>query len=216
MNQAAGNRSSDLIIFGASDHAAVICDIARLRGYVVRAFVESSPAKSEFLDCPVVDEKTARRDFTQCLSIIGIGNPRHRKMFAETIQVEGGRFASLAHPEATVAGDVEIGPGTVVMASAVINPGCRIGQHVIVNTGSVVDHTCQLADFVQICPGATLGGNVEVGEAGWVGIGATVNQGIQIGEWTMIGAGAVVVKDLGSNLVCYGVPAVIQRRETHF
>ena len=107
-----------------------------------------------------------------------------------------------------------MGAGTVVMAGAIVQPGCQIGKHVIVNTAASVDHDCQLADFSHICPGCHLAGTVSVGERTLLGTGSIVIPGIKIGADTVVGAGTVVTKDLPSEVMAVGHPArVIKQRD---
>ena len=209
-------RSEGLLIFGASGHARVVHDVARLRGLKVAAFVESAPDKAIFLNLPVLAEITVLDELPGRSVVIGIGDPSHRLAISEQVLDVGAKLTTLIHPDAVIAEDITIGDGSVVFAASVINPGATIGRNVIINTGGIVEHDCLLEDYSQICPGATLGGNVRVGRGGWIGIGATVNQGVSIGDWAMIGAGACVVRDLEDEVIAYGVPAKVARRARYF
>ena len=53
---------------------------------------------------------------------------------------------------------------------------------------------------------------VTIGENVWIGSHATILPGIEIGDGAIIGAGAVVTKNVASNTVVAGVPAVVIRR----
>ncbi|MEH7276373.1 hypothetical protein [Neobacillus vireti] len=78
----------------------------------------------------------------------------------------------------------------------------------MINTQSSVDHDCVLGDFVTIAPGATLAGGVQIGDHSVVSLGANVIHNRRIGQHTVIGAGSTVLKDIESNVVAYGTPAV--------
>jgi sugar O-acyltransferase (sialic acid O-acetyltransferase NeuD family) len=117
------------------------------------------------------------------------------------------RFVSTVHPASTVARDVALGDGTVVMAGAVVNSGGSIGPHCVVNTAAVLDHDGVLGEYASLGPGAVAGGRVTIGPFTFVGAGVTIAHGQTVGEHTVIGAGAVVVAPLGSNVVAFGVPA---------
>src|SRR5690606_10897483 len=94
-----------------------------------------------------------------CEAVIAIGSNAVRQKIA---QAYSAAWATLIHPRAWVDESSTVGPGTVVMAGAVIQPEARIGSHVIINTCASVDHECSLKDYAQISPGARLGGNVNV------------------------------------------------------
>ena len=58
------------------------------------------------------------------------------------LRFPGRQWITAVHPSAVVDETATLGPGTVVMAGAIIQANARIGRHVIVSTGSSVDHDC--------------------------------------------------------------------------
>lgn len=208
-----------LLIWGASGHARVIADIVQLQGrFSIYGFLDDvSPERHQMTFCgkPIF----GGRDWLARLRnqgieyvLIGIGDCDARLQLAAYAREKGYRLAQAIHPHATIAHDVEIGAGSVVMAGAVINSGTRIGENVIVNTSCSVDHDCFLADGVHISPGAHLGGSVAVGKGTWIGIGAVVKDKITVGSYSVLGAGAVLIRDLPDHVIAYGVPAVVQSK----
>lgn len=202
---------STLTIFAAGGHAKVVCDIARLRGWQVAAFVVPSPAASEFLGRPIVAEADALAG-PPGDAAVALGDCKVRAKLCERLLAAGWRLPVLVHPSAVVAADVTLREGTVVAAGAILNPGAAIGRGGIINTAASVDHDCRLDEYVHVCPGARLAGGVAVGRETWIGIGATVVQNVRIGAGVTLGAGAVLLEDLPDGVVAYGVPARIARR----
>jgi len=210
----------DLIaIIGASGHGLVVADVVRCAGRLrVVGFLDSGkPVGSGPTGLPIlgpgeaVVELAKRHGFAACLVAVG-----HNEIRRECVAMLLGKmpelhFATAIHPMAVVAECVEIGEGSVVMAGAVINPGCRIGRHCIVNTGACLDHESVMGDFSSLAPGVVTGGNVLIGEGAAIGLGPSIIHGISIGRETVIGAGAVVVKDVPANVVAMGVPARVTR-----
>ena len=191
-------------LYGASGHAKVVMDILALDKIDVPCLIDDDPRVDELAGKPVVHSAEGLDPV-----IVTIGDCRIRKMIVEKL---GDRtYLSATHPAATVAGSVRIGCGTVVMASAVLNPFAVVGNHCIINTGAVVDHDVKVGDFVHVAPHCTLCGCGEVGEGTWIGAGSTVIQGVRIGKRCFIGAGAVVLKDVPDGTLCYGNPARIIR-----
>lgn len=205
-----------LVIYGASGHAKVADDVARLTGRHVLAFVESEVTKPRFLGVPVISQAELLAA-PPCHDVfVAIGDPAVRQSISQQLCERGFRLTSLVHPSAVVADGVSLGAGTLIAVRAIINPGCAIGRGCIINSGAIVDHDCLLDDFVHIGPGVNLAGSIKIGTGSWIGVGASVRDGVRIGQWTMVGAGAVVVQDLPSDVTAYGVPARVQRYGRHF
>ncbi len=193
-----------LVIIGASGHGKVVADIAMSCGYKNIVFLDDNPDIKNCGKYPVIGGCSRVQSISGDV-VVAIGNPTIRRNIQESIEQE--RLVTLIHPKTSIAEDVSIERGTVVMAGAVINPGSTIGKGCIVNTCASVDHDCRLGDYVHIAVGAHVAGSVEIGESAWIGAGATVSNNIRICGKCMIGAGTVVVKDVEEAGVYIGVPA---------
>lgn len=196
-----------LLIIGASGHGKVVADIAKKNGYDEICFLDDNEALFDCGGYPVVGKSSRYVDF-DCDVFVAIGNPKIREKIQAQVELAGKHIPVLIHPCSSIAENVSIGKGTVVVAGAVVNPGATIGKGCIINTGSSVDHDCVIADFVHVGVGAHIAGTVTIGERTWVGIGAIVSNNISICGDCMIGAGAVVVKKIEESGTYVGVPAV--------
>lgn len=199
-----------LALLGAGGHGKVVADAALCAGWHEVVFYDDAwPRVQASGTWPVVgaSEQLVRDLPTLGGVIVTIGRNATRLDKQRWLQSLGAPLVSIIHPAATISRFAALGPGCVVMASAVVNVDASIGQACIINTGATVDHDCQLADGVHISPGAHLSGQVNVGEASWVGVGAVVRQGLIIGRGVMVGAGAVVVKPVPDDLTVIGNPA---------
>ncbi|MDQ7248808.1 acetyltransferase [Dongia sedimenti] len=194
-----------IIILGGGGHARVVIDALRCAGHVIAGVIDPKSDVAETLPEDVTwlgkDLSAARPGEVQVA--IGVGsidvgarNPRPT-LFAEA-KAGGFEILSVRHPSAIVAGDVELGEGSQIMAGAILQPGVRLGVNCIVNTGASLDHDCWIGDHVHIAPRAVLSGTVAVGDGSHLGTGAIVIQGIRIGSEAMIAAGAVVTRDVAA------------------
>lgn len=205
-----------IAIWGSSGHALVVVDIIRSCGeYEIVGFLDDlHPEKyGTYVDgIPVLGGieqlQILKRGGINNI-IFGFGHCASRLKLSEFIALNGFELATAIHPKAVVAKNASIGPGTVIAAGAVVNPLARIGMNCIINTLSSVDHECILGDAVHISPGTHLGGLVTVDDGSWIGVGAAVRDHIHIGKCSMIGAGAVVVDNIPSGVLAYGVPAKV-------
>lgn len=197
-----------MIIFGASGHAKVVCDVAESAGLDVTGFVDDNPPCEELLGLPVRrNDLPASSDEVE--AVVAIGSNRVRRLIDQRHRV---RWATPVHPGAVVSRHASLGEGTVVMAGVVVNPAAAVGRHCILNTACVVEHDNVLGDYVHISPNAALAGNVTVGEGAHVGIGAQVIQGVTIGAWATVGAGAVVIRDVPDGATVVGNPARVVKQ----
>jgi sugar O-acyltransferase (sialic acid O-acetyltransferase NeuD family) len=199
-----------LVVFGASGHASVVCDLATEVGFESFTILDdrfSLGLTHPFgaVEGPLSAESIAR--FVGSPFVVAVGNCRVREsLFRRGVEC-GLEPVTLVHPHASVSRTAELAAGTVVLAGAVVAAFARAGAASIINHGAVVDHDCRLDSAVHICPGATLSGGVSVGARSWVGVGASVRQLVSIGSDVTIGAGAAVVRNVDNGQTVVGVPA---------
>jgi sugar O-acyltransferase (sialic acid O-acetyltransferase NeuD family) len=202
-----------LLILGAGGHGKVVSEIAQLmKQWEEIAFLDDREDISEVLGIPIVgklaDLLALRSEYEY--AFVAIGSNTARLKWTEKLSHHGFKIPILMHPSSTVSAKSFIEEGTVIMAGAVINPDTKIGRSCIINTASTIDHDCILQGGVHTSPGTHLGGTVKIGERTWICIGATIINNINIGCGSVIAAGAVVTKDVPSNVLVAGVPAVIK------
>jgi sugar O-acyltransferase (sialic acid O-acetyltransferase NeuD family) len=199
-----------LAILGAGGHGKVVADTAMESGWQDLMFFDDAADLPRLVGgWPVVggsgDLIGALGGFAAV--VVAIGNNRVRLDKTRGLIAAGAAAVSLVHPRAYVARDVKVGPGTVVLAGAVVQPGSCLGAAVIVNTGATIDHDCVLGDGVHVCPGTNIAGFVSVGECAWLGIGCSVRQTLTIGAGSVVGGGAAVVAPVPEGATVVGVPA---------
>jgi len=203
------------VLIGAGGHARVVLEAARAQGLEVVAIIDDKPnLKGTMIDSvPIVgaeDELDRLHVHGVDSAILGVGSieaTTRRQYLYERLAAKWFSFPVVQHPSSVVAHSVRLGPATVVLAGAIINPSASIGCNVIVNTASLIEHDCIVEDHVHVSPGALLAGGARIGTRSHVGIGAVVIQGVQIGADVTIGAGAVVLRDVATGLRVAGVPA---------
>lgn len=204
--------AAPLIVVGAGGHGRVVIDTAREAGFEIEGLVDPDPNRNGVLGVPRIggDEAVYERDTESIMLANGLGfvPPGRRRMeIFRDFRNAGYEFASVIHPDASVAADREISEGGQVMREAVVQTGAYLGRNVIVNTGAVVDHDCRLERHCHVAPGGILAGEVRVRPGAFIGAGATVTQGTEIGEGAVVGAGAVVLESVSSGETVVGVPA---------
>ena len=194
-----------IAVLGAGGHAAAIVSTLHASGRTVAAVFDDSPEQwgNDVLGVPVRGPIAAVRDSTCTRAIIGVGDNAARKRISHEIEIE---WTTAVHPFSWVHPGVTLGPGSVVFAGGIVQPGASIGAHVILNTKASVDHHCRVGDYAHIAV-AHLAGGGSIGEGVFLALGSIVLPGRHVGDWAVVGAGAVVTKDVAPSTTVVGVPA---------
>jgi len=138
---------------------------------------------------------------------ICIGDNRLRRNIREKLGEV--KTISFIDPTAIISSKSSISEDSVYIGrSAIINANSQIQSGVIINTNSVVEHDCSIGKYSHIAPSATICGNVKIGENTLVGANSTILPNITIGDNVVIGAGSVITKDIFSNTIVAGNPAI--------
>ncbi|HYX27072.1 MAG TPA: acetyltransferase [Pyrinomonadaceae bacterium] len=210
---------TQLVLWGASDHATVVADVIRQQGvYDIIGYLDDvrpERAGEAFCGATVLggrEQLPLLRGRGISHVVMAFGDNQRRLNLGALVLNEGCELATAVHPAAIIAADVRIGHGTVVMAGVVINPGTVIGQHAIINTAAVIEHGCQIGDGALINSRSCIAGNVTVERAATVEIGAIVASGLRIGAAAVVGAGSLVLKDVPEATLVYGSPAKVIKK----
>lgn len=217
-----------MVMVGASGHGRVALDAARCQGqYEIVGWADTFVAEgTEVAGLKVLGKPSDMVRLAAAHRLdgffLGISDNVIRSKVHDTIRetCPGLEFVRIIHPSAVVAADVEVGPGTLILAGAVVNTQSRIGPGCIVNTRASLDHDGEMKPWSCLLPGVVTGGNVVIGEYACVCLGAHLVHKVRIGDHAVIGAGSVVLADVPGCTLAYGVPArVIRPRqpgERHF
>jgi len=201
-----------VIVIGGGGHAKVLVSALLLRERSVLGFVDPNLELPPLLGARHLGDDSAvfghPPDSVQLVNGVGsTSSTRNRRNVYDRFVQRQYCFATVIHPSAVVAPEVQIEDGGQVFAGAVVQAGCRLGTNVVVNTGARVDHDCIIDSHAHVAPGVTLCGAVHVGSGAHIGAGATVIQGIRIGAGSVVGAGALVIRDVPQGAKVVGVPA---------
>jgi sugar O-acyltransferase (sialic acid O-acetyltransferase NeuD family) len=140
--------------------------------------------------------------------VLGVGNPRIRKILSERFDLIGGDLYSVISPRSNIGNFcVDIGKGATILAGATITSNVIIGKGLLMYPNSIITHDCKLGDFVELSPGATVLGNCSVGNYSHIGANATILPNVTIGNNVFVAAGSIVTKNTPDNCLILGAPA---------
>ena len=206
-----------IMIVGAGGHAVSVANVAISAGYSVISFVDDNKVGQQIMEIPVISEEVSKSGSSQYNYAIAIGdNAKRKRVYKEFISdLPNANFPSLIHKSSVIGINSQIEEGVVIMPNSNIGPNSKVGRLCIINTSSSIDHDCVVSDFASLAPGVITGGNVKVEELSAISIGAVVKHGIKIGNDSVIGASSYVNKDVGNNVVAYGIPCKKIRDRVH-
>ena len=207
-----------LVVIGTGGHAKVVIDIIEsVKKFKIVGLCDEIGAGEKVAGYKILGKQNDLPELIKKYSIdcviVGICDNFTRSKVTSLIKetCPSLKFISAIHPNASIAKSVTIGKGSVITNGVIISPHSIVGESCILNTSSSLDHDSVVGSFSSFAPGVRTGGFCNIGDLTALGIGATLTHAINIGEETIIGAGSVVMKDVGSFVVAYGVPAKILR-----
>lgn len=143
--------------------------------------------------------------------LLAIGNPVIKERVATMLAERGGRFATLVHPSAIVAGTARVGEGSILCPLSLVSADAEIGRLCIINALSSVGHDVRLGDYSTLSAHVDLTGSVTVGARVMIGTGAKVLPRVKIGEDATIGAGSIVYRSVPMGRSVFATPAKLLR-----
>lgn len=210
---------SRVLVIGGSDQGRQVIDAILARGFhtAVGVLDRALPRGDRVAGIPVLGGDD---DLFACATeagadhfVVAIGDNATRGAVLERAAAAAPALqpATIVHPTAVIGHEATVGPGAILLAGSVVGNGTRLGRGVLLGIHASVDHDGVVGDHASLGPGATTGGTVRIGHTTAIGLGANVIHGITIGDDTVVGAGALVLDDLPSRVVAYGVPAQVAR-----
>ena len=164
-------RQMNLLILGVGSQGPVVKEIAEALGIFGEiAYLDDDP-NNPF----TIDTCKNYKDYLDKypIAIPSFGDCQLRAMWCELLEQAGFILPKLIHPSATILGNVEIQPGTVIEAKVIISSGAKIGRNCIISAGSVIDKE------------SVIGANTHIGCA------CTVPKGSIVPPYTRLSAGMI-------------------------
>jgi sugar O-acyltransferase (sialic acid O-acetyltransferase NeuD family) len=154
---------------------------------------------NKLLGLPVFDFSllnSSIKDNFQILVAIGYRdmNSTREKIF-KRIMDSGLSLISYIHPTSTIADNVDIDDGTIILEQTVLQPFVKIGKGNIIWSNVNISHHSELGDFNYLSPGTSLSGNTVIKNNCFLGNNCTSKNNITIQSFTLIGASTYVSED---------------------
>lgn len=139
------------------------------------------------------------------LFLPGVGDPRLRQMFVESLVSRGANVTGL-RTRVSFGERCRIGNATFGLDAA-FGPDCTIGDFSFFDASCKIGHDVHIGRYSHIGVNVIVAGKVRIGDRVIVHSGAMIASGVTIGDDAEVGMGAVVFKDVPVGTVVLGNPA---------
>jgi sugar O-acyltransferase (sialic acid O-acetyltransferase NeuD family) len=185
--------------------------------YSFKGFIDFKPT-SNFLDIgkkkyDVIDEDLFLKNFpdrkrAEIAIALGIGSASKLKMVIS--KFSGFNFPTFIHPNVIWdKSSFKQGEGNILTAGCIVTVDVEIGDFNILNLNTTIGHDTKIGSYNVFNPGCNISGGISIGDSNLFGTNSTILQNLRVGSQCILGAGAVLTKDLESQKLAVGVPAVV-------
>ena len=109
-----------------------------------------------------------------CVNAVGYSSLAARREVTARIQQAGYSMPVLVHPRAYVSATSSVGPGSFVMAGALVDCRVTVDDSVVIWPGACVSHDCRIGANTFLSPNCTVCGDCQIGSDCFVGAGAVI------------------------------------------
>ena len=203
-----------VLIFGGGGGGASIAMAMKEAGdhNCLYGFINDKDEVKDIVGFPVVGGKDdipgfINEGFLFINAVQKIDGQKYRMDLFESFHIPEKQLFTYIHPKAYVAPNAEVGPGCVIMPTAIVDSGSKIGKNVRVFPGAAIRHHCVIDDYVFLGGCSVIGSYTKVGTAVYCGYNSTIGQRLLIEKYSVVGMGSVVCKNVQSFSVVVGNPA---------
>jgi sugar O-acyltransferase (sialic acid O-acetyltransferase NeuD family) len=143
---------------------------------------------------------------------VGIGEPATRKRVFGELERDGIEVATLIHPDVYIPDTTTVGKGVTIQMGVFVSCNVTIEDYAIIQPHANIAHDDVLKKGSTVSAFCNLGGNVTIGEYAYLGLSACVKQGLSVGGDSIVGMGAVVCESVPNEVVAFGNPARIEKK----
>lgn len=180
-------KSNSLLIIGAGGFGRTVAEAAQLTGewQHIEFADDVYPQQQMTGGYCIVANTSGLEELIKVYSgvVVAIGNNKIRMEKFNLLESFGVTPVCIFHPKAIVSHHAQIGPGSLVMAGAVVGAYASLGKGCILNPNSVADHDCVMEDFSHLGVGACVPGTAKLMKGAWLRAGVSISYGDVVPEW---------------------------------
>lgn len=184
--------------------------------YACISFIDDTMENQPLQGVPTLTYKafSQKADRSACRIVIANGEPAVREMLCNKIKQDGFELETLIDPLAVVSDLSSVKQGCVIMSGACLDPGIVIEENSLLYYNTTVAHDSVVGAHSVLSIGAIVSGHCAVGKRTFLGAASALRDRVCVGDDCIIGIGSVVLENIESNSVVYGLPGRIMRDNT--
>ncbi len=158
-----------------------------------------------------IEELYKKGVFDEIAIGIGYKHMKSRKEIYDDLKKAMIPLATFIHPSSHIESSATIKEGAIVLVNCTVDMNARLEENIFLSSSCFISHDVTINAHTYCAPALNIAGGTEVGECCFLGINTTTIDGIKIGMNSKTAAGSVITRDVPSNVLVAGVPAVIKK-----
>ncbi len=152
------------------------------------------------------------KDVYFVFAMLQIQKIKERIDLRNSLGIPDERYITFVHPSSYVARSTVLGTGTIVAANCVIDNNVVIGKFNMFRANVHIGHDTVTDIGNYFAPHTVIGSGVSIGKGNVTGMNSSIRGLRTIGDYNFVAMGSNVVKDIGSNQLAIGNPAINKAR----
>ena len=177
-----------VLVYGSRLFGGVVRCLVEDCGHEFAGFVDDMHQGEHVLGTFASVQKSHPPSKYACVNAVGYADLSARRAVSGRIQEAGYTMPPLVHPRAYVSSASSLGPGTFVMAGALVDCRVTVAENVVIWPGACVSHDCRIGANTFLSPNCTVCGDCRVGNDCFVGAGAVIVSHAEVPDRTRIKA----------------------------
>lgn len=176
--------------------------------YKIKGFLDDNPnvLNNYNIDIDIIGNIGSYKIKDQDRLLIAIGDIDVKKRLVTELKKKGAKFLTLIHPTAIVTNTAKIGQGVIICPFVIVGDHARLDDFVISNVYSSCGHDSKIGKYCILSPYAAVTGFSILEDEVFLGTHSTVIPGKKVGYRSKVSANSVVMRDVPSNKIVFGVP----------
>jgi len=176
--------------------------------YKIKGFLDDNPRilDNYDMDVGIIGDLNSYEIKNQDRFLFAIGDIDVKKRLVARLKKKGAKFLTLIHPTAIVVNTAKIGQGVIICPFVTVGDHAQLDDFVILNVYSSCGHDSKIGKYCILSPYAAATGFSILEDEAFLGTHSTVIPGKKVGYRSKVSANSVVMRDVPSNKIVFGVP----------